>query len=80
MRGLAAARLIFPLARDNHVPEISNAHRDLAVKFARACQKSLDWAFNDPKTIDDFAEGKRRGAGSRRRIFPLLREDRRATI
>ena len=35
-----------------------NAHRDMAVRFARAYQKSLDWAFSDPKAIDYFAEGK----------------------
>jgi NitT/TauT family transport system substrate-binding protein len=60
------------VARANDVPEIKNqtvrvnvanlnflqAHRDLAVKFARAYQKSLDWAFGDPKAIDYFAEGK----------------------
>jgi NitT/TauT family transport system substrate-binding protein len=60
------------VARANDVPEIHNqtvrvnvanlnfltAHRDLAMRFARAYQKSLDWAFSDPKAIDYFAEGK----------------------
>lgn len=60
------------VARANDVPEISGqtmrvnvanlrfltAHRDLATRFARAYEKSLDWAFTDPKAIDYFAEGK----------------------
>jgi NitT/TauT family transport system substrate-binding protein len=60
------------VARANDVPAIHNqtvrvnvanlnflkARRDAAVRFARAYQKSLDWAFSDPKAIDYFAEGK----------------------
>jgi len=72
--GLAELKVgtIVVVARANDVPEIHNqtvrvnvanlnfltAHRDLAVRFARAYQKSLDWAFSDPKAIDYFAEGK----------------------
>jgi NitT/TauT family transport system substrate-binding protein len=63
---------IVVVARANDVPEIHdqtvrvnvanltffNAHRDVLVRFVRAYQKSLDWAFSDPKAIDYFAAGK----------------------
>jgi NitT/TauT family transport system substrate-binding protein len=63
---------IVVVARANDVPEIHNqtvrvnvanlaflaAHRDLALRFVRAYQKSLDWSFSDPKAIDYFADGK----------------------
>jgi NitT/TauT family transport system substrate-binding protein len=63
---------IVVVARANDVPEIHDqtvrvnvanltfltAHRDLAVRFVRAYQKSLDWSFSDPKAIDYFADGK----------------------
>ena len=32
-------------------------HRDVAIRFARAYAKSLDWAYSNPKSIDYFAEG-----------------------
>jgi NitT/TauT family transport system substrate-binding protein len=63
---------IIVVARANDVPEIRSqtvrvnaanlgfltAHRDLVVRFMKAYDKSLDWAFSgDPKVIDYFAEG-----------------------
>jgi NitT/TauT family transport system substrate-binding protein len=59
------------IARANDVPEIRNqtvrvnvanlaflqGHRDLVVRFAKAYDKSLNWAYSDPKALDYYAEG-----------------------
>ncbi len=33
------------------------AHRDAVIRFAKAYDKSLAWAFSDPKAIDEYAAG-----------------------
>jgi NitT/TauT family transport system substrate-binding protein len=62
---------IVVIARANDVPAIRNQtvrvnvanlaflqqHRDLVVKFAKAYDKSLNWAYSDPKVLDYYAEG-----------------------
>jgi NitT/TauT family transport system substrate-binding protein len=63
---------IVVVARANDVPDIRSqtvrvnaanlgflkAHRDLVVRFMKAYDKSLNWAFSgDPKVVEDFDEG-----------------------
>ncbi|HXQ50208.1 MAG TPA: ABC transporter substrate-binding protein [Stellaceae bacterium] len=72
--GLAEQKsgVIVVVARGNDVPEIRNqtvrvnvanlnflqAHRDTVVRFMKAYDKSLNWAFSgDPKVVAYFAEG-----------------------
>jgi len=62
---------IVEVARANDVAELRNqtlrvnvanldflrAHRDAVIRFAKAYDKSLHWAFADPKAIDYYADG-----------------------
>jgi NitT/TauT family transport system substrate-binding protein len=70
LKELAEGKIVI-VARGNDVPELRGqtvrvnvvnldfltAHRDTVVRFAKAYGKSLDWAFTDPKAIDDYAAG-----------------------
>jgi NitT/TauT family transport system substrate-binding protein len=38
-------------------PDYLRAHRDAVIRFAKAYDKSLNWAFADPKAIDYYAAG-----------------------
>ncbi|MDB5406126.1 MAG: aliphatic sulfonates transporter [Rhodospirillales bacterium] len=62
---------IVVIARANDVPAVSNQtvrvnvanlafiqqHRDLVVRFAKAYDKSLNWAYSDAKVLDYYGEG-----------------------
>jgi NitT/TauT family transport system substrate-binding protein len=37
--------------------DVLKNQRDAVIRFARAYAKSLDWAYKNPKAIDEFAEG-----------------------
>jgi NitT/TauT family transport system substrate-binding protein len=62
---------IVVIAHGNDEPDIRNQtvrvnvvnldflekHRDVAIRFAKAYDKSLNWAYSDPKALDYYAEG-----------------------